>query len=164
MARPKAAIEVAGRSMLRIGLEALSDAESVHVIGHSGSPDVDLEPVPDEVPGMGPLGGIATALAMSSQPTSVVISCDLPMIDATAVRALVAALDDADVAVPLVDGRPQWAVGAWRTDVALELEAAIRRGERSIRALSRRLRVAYLLGTDSWYRDVDTPEELAELR
>ncbi len=164
MATDKAAIEIGGRSMLRISVDALAEADSVQVIGGSGTRDVSIEPHPDDTPGLGPLGGILTALRRSDRPASVIVSCDLPRLSPAGVGAVVSALGDSDLAVPVVAGRPQWTVGAWRTDAWPQVEASIGRGERSIRDLSRRLRVAYLLGDDGEYRDVDTPEDLDPLR
>jgi molybdopterin-guanine dinucleotide biosynthesis protein A len=64
----------------------------------------------DEVPDVGPLGGIATALRRTAEDVVVVLACDLARASAASVAAVVDALGDHDVAMP--PGEPLHA--AWR--------------------------------------------------
>jgi len=58
--------------------------------------------VPDLIPGLGPLGGLYTALACATCPTLAVVACDLPFASAAlleqAARRLVE--QDADIVIP----------------------------------------------------------------
>jgi molybdopterin-guanine dinucleotide biosynthesis protein A len=58
--------------------------------------------VPDLIPGLGPLGGLYTALASATCPTLAVVACDLPFASAAlleqAARRLVE--QDADIVIP----------------------------------------------------------------
>jgi len=58
--------------------------------------------VPDLIPGLGPLGGLYTALASATHPTVAVVACDMPFANATlleqAARTLVE--QEADIVLP----------------------------------------------------------------
>jgi molybdenum cofactor guanylyltransferase len=80
MGRNKAALELEGVPMLlrtaRL-VEGVTGAAAV--IGSlNGSDSFGLRTIPDDWPGAGPLGAIATALRVSTAPWSLVVACDLP--------------------------------------------------------------------------------------
>ena len=166
MGRDKALIEVGSRALARIAADALADAGAVEVMavgGNAGALEaLGLRVVPDRWPGEGPLGGLITALEAATQDTVVVLACDLPGVTAEAVRALVDGLGDHDGAVPLVDGRSQHLVAAWRRDAALEpLRAAFAGGERAIWRACRAVRVTPVtLREGSWTADADDASAL----
>lgn len=103
--RDKLLAEVAGRPMVAAPIAALREifGPRVTVVGDCdpavrGLADAWL---PDDHPGTGPMGGIATALERLGQPT-LVLAGDLPAIDAATVRLLVEAfLSRPDAAVAL---------------------------------------------------------------
>jgi len=63
--------------------------------------------VRDKVAGQGPLMGIASALESSANDVNFVIACDIPEVDAAAVRRLLADADNcqADIILPSKDKR-----------------------------------------------------------
>jgi molybdopterin-guanine dinucleotide biosynthesis protein A len=77
----------------------------------------------DFIPGMGPLGGIASALSEPGDPWRLVVSCDLPLVNAAILEELVAhaaagPARDADVVVPeSADGRLQPLCALWHERV-----------------------------------------------
>jgi molybdopterin-guanine dinucleotide biosynthesis protein A len=61
-----------------IASEVEAAAGSVAIVGGEQVPG--LRTVPDEFPGFGPLGGIATALADSSADWTLIAACDMPYV------------------------------------------------------------------------------------
>jgi molybdopterin-guanine dinucleotide biosynthesis protein A len=121
--------------------------------------------VDDLPPPSGPLGGLLTGLAHATDPVVVVLTCDMPAIDATTVLALRRALDDhpeADAAIPVSGGRRQVLTAAYRTRARPALEASFEAGERSVRRAVEALAVHEVLDLDpDLLADVDRPEDLA---
>ena len=99
MGRDKAGLRLAGRSMLGMLCERLADRlGQVMIIGRRpASADVPLcaEWHPDDSPGLGPLGGIATAVrvaAATKPPQAVcVVACDMPAVGSEVIDALLEA-------------------------------------------------------------------------
>lgn len=119
---------------------------------------------PDDHPGEGPLGGVITALRTASLPTVVVLTCDLPRIDAPSVRGLVGALDrapGAQAAMPTVDGRLQILTAAYRRSTLPVLEARFADGERSVRRALEGVEITIADHLDPEVLvDVDSPGDL----
>lgn len=150
MGRPKAFLVIQPdlRPLVLRVRDALSDAGAPEIWTVGGDLDrlrqLGLDAHPDEHPGEGPLGGLVSGLALATWPLAVVLSCDLPAIDAPTVRGLVAALDaepEADAAVPVVDGHAQVLAAAYRVASAPRLREAFDAGERSVRRALEPLRV-----------------------
>jgi molybdopterin-guanine dinucleotide biosynthesis protein A len=165
MGRDKAFIEIDGRTLLERAVSALDDAGLEPVIVVGGDTDaiarLGLTAVADRHPGEGPLGGVITALEAVSADTVMILSCDLTDASSIAVGAVIGALGDSDVAVPVLDGREQWLHTAWRRRALTTLEAAFDRGARSMRDGTEGLRVTRVLdGDPCWYSDADTPDDL----
>lgn len=134
MGEPKALIEVDGRSMAGRAVDALR-AIGAEVVLVGGDPrwarDLGVDHVPDRWPGEGPLGGLATAVLDgpgadgTRDDVVVVVACDQPWLDAPALAALVAALDDrpqAGAAAPRTpDERVHPFPSAWRARTAKRL-------------------------------------------
>ena len=140
------------------------------VVG-SGSPDddarrrgalagLDVEAVADDHPGEGPLGGLLTALRIARHDVVLVVACDLVAPSPAAFTATVAALGDADVAVP---ASTEWLHAAWHRRVVEPLRQQFAAGERSIRRAVQAsgLTVVRAAGVDpAAVADADTPEDL----
>ncbi len=165
MGRPKAFIEVDGRSLLDLAVAALTDA-AVDPIVVVGGDQGAIEAaghrfVPDEYPGEGPLGGIISALGAVDTDLVVVLSCDLLAASPVAVSRLIASIGEGDVVVPVVEGRAQWLHAAWRRSAESALRTAFGRGERSPRrALDGLVTVEVSDTSARWYQDADTPSDL----
>ena len=98
----------ANKAGLRIGNERIIDrqlrllrqiADPVFIVAGSAEPFQELEitVVPDVVPGVGPLGGIYTALTASPCARTLIVACDLPYLTLPLLQRL-AAPSDADLA------------------------------------------------------------------
>lgn len=123
--------------------------------------------VPDEVPGAGPLGGLATASRRFPGTELLVCACDLPRLTTEALVPLVDAFRTSsrpvDVAVFDLDGSPQWSVLALSERAATHAAAAFDRGERALWQVlaSPTLAVRHLrCDRPDAIRDADRPEDL----
>ena len=165
MGRDKALIEIDGVAMVTIAVEALrtagaadvwvvgGDREAIETLGHRWVPDLH--------PGEGPLGGVITALTEATADVVAVLACDHVAAAAPAVRIVVGALGDGDVAVPVVEGRSQTLHAAWRRSVLQRLEDVFDNGGRSVRDGLAVLDVVQILdGDPCWFADADTPADL----
>jgi len=76
----KALLEISGASLLHRTARLLQPlVTEVTVIGPPECySQMGLRILPDDRPGLGPLGGIATALRVSSSPWNLIVGCDLP--------------------------------------------------------------------------------------
>ena len=140
MGRDKALLVVGGTPMaVRIAAAlAAGGCEQVAAIGgdRPGLVAAGLSVVPDGHPGEGPLGGVLTALAhFAGQKAVVVTACDLPLLSAATIGALLAGLDApgrrADVAMARTD-RLQPLCAVWRPTALAALAEAFHEGERRV--------------------------------
>jgi molybdopterin-guanine dinucleotide biosynthesis protein A len=173
MGQDKAFVDWHGRPLVAVAAAALAGAGAAPVLAIGGDAarlrDAGLVPVSDDHPGEGPLGGILTALAATAEDLLVVLTCDLAAVGRAEVAAVVVALaadPEADVAAPLLDGRPQFLSAAYRRRAAGPLGAAFAAGERAVRrAVSGSLRLAEVHGLDpARLVDLDTPDDLLRAR
>lgn len=176
MGRDKTLIPLDGSVLAARAVVALRAAGigAVRCIGGDGDglTAAGLAWLPDLWPGEGPLGGILTAFDVLVGPAGeradvvVVLAGDLAAPSPDAIRAIVDALGPGDdLAVAVLDDRPQWLHAAWRPDrVAPTLRAAFDAGERSIHRAAASLALRPVEGIDgSALRDIDTPEDLTTL-
>ena len=147
MGRDKALLVVNGSPMAaRIGstLTAAGCAPVAAIGGDRAALGaLGLTVVPDRYPGEGPLGGVLAALHHFAAHDAVVITaCDLPMLTAATVSAVLAGLDApgrrADVAMARTD-RLQPLCAAWRPSAAATLAEAFHAGERRVHVAARDL-------------------------
>lgn len=80
MGRDKAALELNGVPMLVRAARLVEPVVGPPAVigGSSGAASFGLTVIPDDWPGAGPLGGIATALRASKAAWNLIVACDLP--------------------------------------------------------------------------------------
>ena len=108
--RDKALLELAGETLLARAVRRLSQVcDSVVVVGPAersvAVPGIRV--ITDEHPGIGPLGGIATALRATAAERLLVVATDMPLLNESLLRLLVEHSTDYDVTIPRVEGRTQ---------------------------------------------------------
>ncbi len=144
MGRPKSQLRLGNETVLERQVRLLRRVTgAVALIGPpETSLDTDLAVYPDVLPGRGPLGGIFTGLLRSRTEYNLVLSCDLPFMEARfleylAERALETA---ADVTVPETpDGRVQTLSAAYRRRALKAVRATLETGENKIQKIFPRL-------------------------
>lgn len=157
----KAAVELAGRSLLSWPLEAVRDARTLVVVGKTSAPVPERAVrVVEDPPGGGPAAATVAGLRAIEEPAAwtYLLACDLP--GAVSAVELLAAADvgDADgVVLTEPGGRPQWLLGRYRSfalyDAASMLGEAT---DTSMRELVGDLQLVTVAAPDDVCRDVDT--------
>lgn len=136
--RDKAAEPVGGKPMVVRGAETLAEVFDHVVIVSSREPAAPDRPhVRDRRPGQGPLAGIETALleaVRSGRAGAFVLACDLPLVDASTVRAVVAGAEGAPACAP---SRPKYPgieplCAVYKTLCLPAVTDALDRGRRSV--------------------------------
>jgi len=120
-----------------------------------------LRIVPDETPGLGPIGGLITGLRAARNEACAVVACDIPEIDLSLLRSLARAAGDAEIAVavdPAGHHEPLFAV--YRRSIVPAIESSLRSGERSLLPLYKVCRTAVVpLDGPGRVRNLNTRED-----
>ncbi len=177
MGRDKARLVLGGVSLLeRTAGAAREVAPDVLVVGRPRPPDWPLEGVrfvEDEVPGVGPIGGLLTALRQHAAPVPggsvLAVACDMPRLTSGALRWLQDAASGRHLRDGLVveNGGQVEPLFAIYTAACLPLvERQIAAGRRSLQALIAAGRFEHLGAPPEIapaLRNVNTPEEFAHV-
>lgn len=158
MGTSKALLEWHGGPLLRrvAGIVARSVEGPVFVVAAPGQAVPELPPdiavLTDPQEGRGPLQGLAVGLgAAAAVPASAAFVCstDVPLLHPAVVRRVLGGLlDGIDVAMPVVDGRWQPLVAAYRTALAGAVADWVANGERRATVVAERSRVNVLTSHD----------------
>jgi molybdopterin-guanine dinucleotide biosynthesis protein A len=136
MGADKALLEWNGQPLLLRAARLLDPlAASVTVIGDPARyAALGLAVVPDDVPGLGPLGGIATALRISRMPWNLLVGCDLPYLTAAWLEFLIsrALASRADALLPAGPRGPEPLCAVYHARCAPMIAAALERGVRKV--------------------------------
>jgi molybdopterin-guanine dinucleotide biosynthesis protein A len=119
-------------------LDALGDAlalalmEQITIIG--GDPErftfLGIPCRADIIPGLGPLGGLHTALKVSETKSAFVLACDMPGLNAGLIRFMADVSKGFEVTVPVLDGRYEPLHAVYAQSCIAHIESRIRKGER----------------------------------
>ena len=91
---------------------------------------LDVEIVPDEIAGCGPLGGIVSALKASGNEVNFVMACDIPEVDIGLVKTMARGGRSYEAVVPKTGpGRYEPLFAVYRKDVVGRLEGALESGQ-----------------------------------
>lgn len=152
-------------------LAALKEvASDVLLVGASPSVAAtlpQLQHLPDDSPGAGPLGGILTALRATGRDT-IVVAWDMPLLEGTDLQPLLDAPADTDAVVWEHEGGIEPLCALYRARAAQGLARAFSDGERSPREALRGLKVHVVRRDASeWpspFASVNTTRDLDEAR
>lgn len=179
MGRPKDQLILGGETMLARQIRCLrAVARTVAVIG---SPErlslADIRVIPDTVPGLGPLGGIATALAQTRSEFNLFLGCDMPFVGAAYLRYLlgVALSSQADATIP--ESRQRWlnpTCAVYRRRALKAVRASLESGDYRVRSFLPRVECRVLRWPEiasagfraKIFENMNTPEDYrsAQLR
>jgi molybdenum cofactor guanylyltransferase len=150
MGRDKALLEIDGVSMLDRAVGLVSSAGiSVAVLGSQAEFDRQRLRVPvvaDEWPGMGPLGGIATALHQTQAAWNLIIACDMPYLTADWLRFLLqrAKASSADAVVPRSERGPEPLCAFYHRRAEGTIREALQQGKRKVTEIVAMLKTEYV--------------------
>ncbi len=162
----KASIEIAGVTLLEHALGALAEVPDVVVVGEEVSTSRPVTFVREDPPGGGPAAALLAGLrAFPRVPRLVaVLAVDMPLVTtATVSRLLLSTASDGALLVD--DGRAQYLCAVYRSEalIAAAPPPAQQHGL-PVRALVSGLRLAEVPALSWEARDVDTWDDLTELR
>lgn len=98
--------------------------------------------VEDEMSGDGPLGGLIAALAASTAERSLVVACDMPWLQVDSLQTLIHYVSDADVVIARGERGIEPLCAVYHQRCLPVLRTALREGERAVRQVLKRLKVA----------------------
>jgi molybdopterin-guanine dinucleotide biosynthesis protein A len=132
MGRPKAALEFDGEPLLaHLSRRLHSIAAEVIVVAAPGQELPDVGPrVDDEMPGAGPLAGIAAGMRRMSTEWAFACSCDAPFLPTVLPLLLLEKAGDAEVVVPERDGRLHPLQALYRRSALPVMDALLAAGRR----------------------------------
>lgn len=176
MGNDKALLDLAGLPMLVRTAHLIEPlVASVAVIG---PPEryarFGLPVFPDDVPSLGPLGGIATALRRTSAPWNLVVACDLPYLTAAWLEFLLARAlaSNADAVLPESDRGAEPLCAVYHRRAAEPIAAALARGIHKVTdglagcAVEKVTPAEWKpFDSDGWlFKNMNTPEDYAAAR
>lgn len=136
MGRAKGLLPFAGKPLVKHLAQLLEViAEPAVIIGPPGDyAGLGLRVVADDRRDAGPLGGICTALRVSSCAWNLIVGCDLPFLTSEWLSHLIqrAADSPADAILPLNERGLEPLCAMYRKRIQPEMAAALDRGERKI--------------------------------
>ncbi len=148
MGQPKALLKLGSQTFLErtvAELRRLFDDVIVMAAPESAVtyrlPNVAARVIFDFRPFEGPLSALAQGLGASRAEVVFACSCDLPFLRAELAAALCDWIETHDAAIPLVKGRFQPLVAAYRQRVGLVAQELVTNGERSLQALIAKLKI-----------------------
>jgi len=170
--RDKAFLRINGETVFgrTLGLLRRCFAEVVVV---SNTPDkyasFAVEVARDELPGLGPLGGIHAGLGRISAPYAFVTACDMPFLRIEPIRFLVSRLCGQEAIVPRWDGDIEPLHAIYASALRPRIAEAVAEGTSAIREFLPRVRAEFLpqsemegvVGAEESFRNVNTPEDAA---
>ncbi|MHC4395113.1 MAG: molybdenum cofactor guanylyltransferase [Planctomycetota bacterium] len=148
MGTDKGMLPIKGRSMIEIISEQLRGTFGRILISANDVEKyafLDLPIIRDKIPGQGPLMGIASALEASEDELNFVVACDIPHIDLTFVRRMLAEAEGFDIVIPTCGDKkyePLFAV--YRKSVLESMNEVLSCGGRKISDVFSRCRVKYI--------------------
>jgi molybdenum cofactor guanylyltransferase len=161
MGQDKALLDWHGQTLLdhMVGL-LRSVADPVHVVGR--------HPLPDRLPGLGPLSGIATGLATSSTDANLFVAVDLPLLTQDFLKYMHSRIEHSSHPLVVCKIRSEFplCIGIWRPMLP-EIKRRLSGGNLSVRAMLETLYTEVIsevqlneLGFDvSMFRNINTEDD-----
>lgn len=176
MGREKALLELGGVPLIvRTARLVETVLGSARVVGETaGIRALGLSTVPDDWPGVGPLGGIATALRVSRAPWSLVVACDLPYLTVAWLEYLVSRAlgSGADAVIAMNASGAEPLCAAYRESAEPTIRSALSLGKLKVRSMLENLR-GEVIEPEEWkrfdsdgylFKNMNSPEDYEEAR
>lgn len=156
MGRDKALIEIDGMTLLDRAIELLRPhTREILVMGDPAKyAPAHATVIPDEQPGLGPLGGITTALARARYVRLLVVACDMPNLNDRLLGHLKIELDKGfDVVVPKYDDKIEPLAAAYHRHAIETFQACLKENVLKMSEAIARVNTSFLPvepGSNSW--------------
>ena len=172
MGRDKGLCQFRGKALVAYAIETLQPlCERIFISANNDMEDYSafgLEVFPDEVKGIGPMGGILTCLKQSTTQHNLVLSCDTPFVTASLFELLLNNIEKRQVVVPATQTFLLEPLAAYyATNVITELERFVSSGDYKMMNFFKKvnfgsLAVDELLPSfsEQLFHNLNTPEDL----
>ena len=125
----------------------------------------------DLIKDIGPLGGILTALKITTQPAIFVVSCDMPYLDHSMINKLTKEFDSSahDILMPRIDGEIEPLHAIYSSSIIPAIEENVKSNNFAIRDLFPYVKIKYFdfpptLSNKKYFTNVNSPEDFEQLR
>lgn len=164
MGRNKALLTVNGKTLLQRIHVSLAPWFDEIILSTATTGDISLPGtriVRDMEPDKGPLMGIYSAVSASTCPINFVLACDIPDLNLHLVRKLLAASEEADIALPSFrEGQFEPLFAVYTKAILPHAKQALAQGRLRIASLFKTCRVQLLnISADSWYVNLNTQHD-----
>lgn len=162
----KALLEYKGKNFIKRLCDELDCfEEKVIARGNRGDmKDISWNIIPDIYPGRGPIGGLHAVLSVCESDAMFCVSCDMPLLQISLVKALCGYMkDDVDAVIAVTEeGRKHPLCGIYRKSVVPILEEQILADNNRMMAALNKMRVEYVnldLKNSQQLKNINTPED-----
>lgn len=173
--RPKALMEVGGRSIIERVLAALAPAvDDVLIV--TNTPELyeflKVPMVADVYPDHGSLGGIYSGLKAAGGAAALTVACDMPFLHTDVIRLVISRAGEDHIAIPRMGNQLETLHAAYGKTCLLPIAERLAAGQLKIADFLARMQVVEIAEADvARYRDprvafmnVNTPDELERAR
>ena len=169
MGRDKALLPYGGTTLVEHLARAVQDAAgSVALIGQPVRySNLGFPVYPDKFSGCGPLGGVYTALTVSSTDWNLIVACDMPGVSAEVLRTLLRSADESGagcVAAAGPEGEPEPLCAVYHRRCLPVMARAIEEKRFKMKELVMKLDLRISPVDASALANVNTPAEWAEFQ
>lgn len=172
MGKDKGMLELDNKSFISCIAEQLRHVtDQVYLISDHISHDVfEIPRISDAVKGIGPLGGIYTALIHSEVEKNIIVSCDTPFVRKEMFDYLLKKHENIDVSVVSSQDKIHPLIGVYSKNCNKPIEQAIHSGQFKLMSLLDQLNCQIItIDKQSWFeidltKNINTPTQYKEIR
>ena len=163
---PKWQAVIDGKSILDRTWDVCSDFEHRFVIGKNKLENFKKPFIHDELKIQAPINGLYTALKHTKTDWVLLLSCDLPLVDANVFQTLWdARTENADVLIPQVNDKLQVVCALYRKNILPMLESTLQNYIYSVYSFVEKLNsIKIEFDGDKRFWNMNTQDDLAEIR
>ncbi len=155
----KSLFQFKGKPLIEYVINTLKDVfEDTGIIADEGDKFsyLKLPTYPDIIPGLGPIGGLLTALKHSQNERVFVVACDMPYLNADLIRYMTSLPPDYDVIVPFINNFYEALHAIYSINCIDVIERTISSGRRQIISFFGDLNLRRVTEEEiSYYTDVE---------
>ena len=164
MRRDKPLLSFRGRTLIEALIEQIRPCFAAILVSAGDRRKLAFLGLPivvDERPGGGPLPAILTALRASPCRVNFVLACDIPVVDLSFVRRILARTRGNEIVVPRYrDGKFEPLFAAYDRSIVPVIEKQLAAGDLRISSLFAVCRTAFVpMDGQEWFRNLNTIEE-----
>ena len=118
--------------------------------------------ITDEIPNIGPMGGIYTCIKVSKNPYNLVLACDMPLVTGRLMSKLLEIENDFDAYIPVLNEQIEPLYAIYNKSILPILENKIKSNEYSLFKMLKQLNVCYVQVSMDEYelKNINFPTEL----